>query len=50
MKSHVGARINGYIGGYGTSFQFDKEWEKWGITKKMADYIRHEVSSCSGKC
>lgn len=43
IKSHVAARINGYIGGYGTMDQFEEEWEKWGITEKMADYIRQHM-------
>ncbi|XP_042209729.1 peptide methionine sulfoxide reductase-like [Homarus americanus] len=51
IKSHVAARINGYIGGFGTVSQFDKEWQKWGINDKMAEYIRQEVmSSFRGSC
>ncbi|RXG57161.1 Peptide methionine sulfoxide reductase [Armadillidium vulgare] len=43
MNSHVAARINGYIGGYGTVPAFDKEWSHWGITEKMAEYIRKQL-------
>jgi len=48
---HVAARINGYVGGYGSTVHFDKEWEKWGINDKMADYIRKQIiSSFRGSC
>lgn len=51
IQSHVAARINGYIGGYGTMPGFNSEWEKWGITEKMADYIRKQmISSFRGSC
>lgn len=40
IQSHVAARINGYIGGYGSVADFDKEWKTWGITENMAEYIR----------
>ncbi|KAK3861342.1 hypothetical protein Pcinc_044506 [Petrolisthes cinctipes] len=43
IKSHVAARINGYVGGYGSVANFDKEQKTWGITEKMAEYIREEV-------
>ncbi|KAK7083058.1 hypothetical protein SK128_020273 [Halocaridina rubra] len=45
IQNHVAARINGYIGGYGTIPRFDSEWQKWGITEKMADYIRKQMVS-----
>lgn len=47
IKSHVAARINGYVGGYGTLSSYDKEWKTWGITDKMAEYIREEVVASS---
>ncbi|KAK8750137.1 hypothetical protein OTU49_015259 [Cherax quadricarinatus] len=47
IRSHVAARINGYIGGYGTVAEFDKEWQQWGISEKMANYIRQEMTSSS---
>ncbi|XP_069182066.1 peptide methionine sulfoxide reductase [Procambarus clarkii] len=45
IDNHVAARINGYVGGYGTVPQFDKEWHQWGINEKMADYIRKAITS-----
>jgi len=43
IKSHVAARLNGYIGGYGKSSMFDVEWEKLGINEKMAHYVRNQM-------
>jgi len=43
IKSHVAARLNGYIGGYGKTSNFDSEWEKLGINDKMADYVRRQM-------
>lgn len=44
IKNHVAARINGYIGGFGSVANFDKEWKTWGITEQMAEYIREVVA------
>jgi len=43
IKSHVAARLNGFIGGYGKTSDFDGEWEKLGINDKMADYVRRQM-------
>jgi len=43
INSHVAARLNGYIGGYGKSSMFDVEWEKLGINEKMAHYVRNQM-------
>jgi len=43
IKSHVAARLNGYIGGYGKPSLFDVEWEKLGINEKMAEYVRKQM-------
>ena len=51
IESHVAARINGYVGGFGLIKNFSAEWEKWGISEKMAEYIQHQmVSSNRAKC
>lgn len=39
-ESHVAARVNGFVGGYGKKTDFDAEWEKLGLNEKMADYVR----------
>lgn len=39
-ESHVCAKLNGWIGGYGKPAEFDAEWEKLGLNEKMAGYVR----------
>jgi len=43
LDSHVVARINGYIGGYGSLGSFEEEWPTWGIDEKTASYIRNQM-------
>ncbi len=43
MESHVAARLNGYVGGYGRPADFDAEWEGMGLNERMADYVRKEL-------
>ncbi len=43
VESHVAARLNGYIGGYGNPKDFDEEWPKLGLNEKMAEYVRKEL-------
>ena len=42
-RSHVAARVNGFVGGYGKKSDFDAEWQKLGLNDKMAEYIRDQV-------
>jgi len=48
IKSHVAARLNGYLGGYSTPSKWDAEWEKLGLNEKMADYVRRQMTKGSG--
>jgi len=49
--SHVLTRVNGYIGGYGSLAEFEKEWPEWGVGEKCADYIRKNMrDSNAGTC
>lgn len=41
-ESHVAARVNGFVGGYGVKADFDAEWEKLGLNEKMSEYIRDQ--------
>jgi len=41
---HVAARLNGYIGGYGSASAFEKECKEWGITEKAVEYARRQSS------
>lgn len=43
IQSHVAARINGYIGGYGKPSAFDAEWAKLGLNDKMAEYVKKQM-------
>lgn len=38
-KSHVAARLNGYVGGFGTLEAFDAEWSQLGLSKQQADVV-----------
>lgn len=43
ITSHAAARLNGYVGGYGTLHDFEAEWEKLGLTNQMAEYVRNVI-------
>ncbi|KAF0291370.1 Peptide methionine sulfoxide reductase [Amphibalanus amphitrite] len=43
IKSHVAARLNGYVGGYGKLQDFDAEWERLGLNNQMAEYVRNII-------
>ncbi|KAF2349219.1 Peptide methionine sulfoxide reductase MsrA [Trinorchestia longiramus] len=42
MASHVAARINGYVGGYGSLAAFEEEWPTLGISEKCAEFVRRK--------
>ncbi|CAN7941293.1 unnamed protein product [Ixodes hexagonus] len=39
-KSHVAARLNGYVGGFGTLEAFEAEWQQLGLSSEQANAIR----------
>jgi len=43
--SHIAARLNGYVGGYGTFAAFEAELPKLGLDEKTADYIRRVMKT-----
>ena len=43
VESHVAARLNGFVGGYGKAAAFDAEWERLGLNSKMAEYVKKEM-------
>jgi peptide-methionine (S)-S-oxide reductase len=45
IASHVAARINGYVGGYGSMDAFEKEWPTLGISEKCAEFVRRKHRS-----
>ena len=44
VRSHVCARLNGYVNGNGKVSDFEQEWEKLGINEKMAEYVRNQMT------
>lgn len=40
IDSHVAARLNGYVGGYGTMADFETELPSLNLDDKVADYVR----------
>jgi len=39
--SHIAARLNGYVGGYGNFAAFEAELPKLNLDEKTADYVRN---------
>ncbi len=51
ISSHVAARINGYIGGFGTIQNFNDEVKSLGISPEQAKYVLEQIKSGnSGYC
>jgi len=42
--SHVLARVNGYLGGYGRVSDFEEECGSWGLDEEGLDYIRDAMA------
>ena len=45
IQSHVAARLNGYIGGYGKVSDFNIEATHLGLNEKMTDYVARKMTS-----
>jgi len=45
IKSHVAARLNGYIGGYGNVKDFNIEAPQLGLNEKMMEYVVRKMKS-----
>jgi len=48
-NSHVCARLNGYVAGYGDVKEFEKEWAELGLNEKQAEYVKAALCKNS-KC
>lgn len=48
QTSHLAARLNGYLVGLGGLEQFNAEVERFGLTEKMADYVRTQIHKNEG--
>ena len=42
-SSYVAARLNGYLGGHTAMASFNKEWERLGLSKEIAAYVRKVI-------
>ena len=47
-SSHLAARLNGYIVGFGGVAQFDSEVSRLGLDEKTAEYVRKYVVKFEG--
>lgn len=47
IKSHVAARLNGYVGGYGKLKDFEEELPRLKLSDKVADYVRRVMAKGS---
>ena len=45
IQSHVAAKLNGYIGGYGKVSDFNAEAEGLGLNEKMTEYVTRQMKS-----
>ena len=48
-SSHLAARLNGYIVGFGGVAQFDSEVSRLGLDEKTAEYVRRHVVKYEGR-
>lgn len=48
LKSHVAAKLNGYLVGVGGVKQFDMEISDLGLTQSQIEYVRHFVVKYEG--
>jgi peptide-methionine (S)-S-oxide reductase len=44
IDSTVAARLNGYVGGFGTMEELEQELESFGLSEQAEQYIRNRVS------
>jgi len=43
ISSHVACKLNGYVAGYGSDDQFDKDVSKLGLSKDQEEYVRQAI-------
>nr|CAD7587366.1 unnamed protein product [Timema genevievae] len=48
-SSHLAARLNGYVVGFGGIKQFESEIDRLGLDEKVADYVRKLVVKYEGR-
>lgn len=47
ITSHVACRLNGYLAQSGSVSDFEKEWTNWEVPEKVAEYVRHCMTTQS---
>jgi len=45
MTSSVAAKLNGYVGGFGSAEQFEKEFGNWGLSEQQIDVVRQKIAA-----
>lgn len=51
IHSFVAARLNGYVGRFGTLSEFQKESTSFGLSSEQLDYVINQISfGSSGSC
>lgn len=50
VDSTVAARLNGYVGGYGSREQLEEEIDSFGISDQSKDYVREIVGGLTPGC
>jgi len=45
LTSSIAAKLNGYVGGYGSVEQFEKDSANWGLSDEQADVVRRKIPS-----
>ncbi|XP_066289990.1 peptide methionine sulfoxide reductase-like [Branchiostoma lanceolatum] len=43
LNSHIAARLNGYVGGYGSPNKFEKELPNLGLSVEQANYVNQLI-------
>ncbi|XP_060066155.1 peptide methionine sulfoxide reductase-like [Ylistrum balloti] len=43
LTSHVAARLNGYLGGFGSLEQFDQECNTFGLLENQLSFVRKQI-------
>lgn len=43
IRSHIAARVNGYLGGFGTIQRFNDEVDNWGLSDEQKNYILENI-------
>lgn len=47
MTSSVAAKLNGYVGGFGSAEQFEKDYQNWGLNEQQINVVRQKIASSS---